>query len=170
MKILSQQNLQKMKRIINSTERKFYDEYGNLQVETTSKTVVHKTTEDSFYMTFTNYIMWMYQVKSISTLKVLNKLLENAEFNTGNVDITTGFRSQIETDLQISKSQITRSVSELVEKEVLLPRTEVNKDTGEERILKGCYTINPTMFWKGDLKKRTELKVTFETTYSSDEN
>ena len=57
MKILSQQNLQKMKRIINSTERKFYDEYGNLQVETTSKTVVHKTTEDSFYMTFTNYIM-----------------------------------------------------------------------------------------------------------------
>lgn len=46
-----------MKRLINSTERKFYDENGNLKVETTAKTIVHKSVEDSFYMAFTNYIM-----------------------------------------------------------------------------------------------------------------
>lgn len=46
-----------MKKFINSAERKVYDETGNVKVETISKTIVHKTDEDSFYMTFTNYIM-----------------------------------------------------------------------------------------------------------------
>lgn len=46
-----------MKKFINSTESRYYDENGNVRVDTTSKTVVHKTTEDSFYMVFTNYVM-----------------------------------------------------------------------------------------------------------------
>lgn len=151
-----------MKKFINSTERKFYDEAGNVKVETVSKTVVHKTTEDSFYMLFTNYIMWMYQVKSIATLKILYKLLEQTEFNTGNLDITAGIRTTIETELALCKSQFTRSIAELTKKNVLIPKTIVDKKTGEIKTLKGCYLVNPEMFWKGDLKKRSELRITFE--------
>lgn len=135
-----------MKKFINSTERKFYDETGNLKCETVSKTIVHKTTEDSFYMLFTNYIMWMYQVKSLSTLKILYKLLEQTEFNTGNLDITMGTRTAIETELELCKSQFTRSITELVEKHVLIPRTILDKKTGEIKPLKGCYLVNPEMF------------------------
>lgn len=45
------------KYIVNSSERKLYDENGNVRVETRAKTVIHKTDdEDSFYMVFVNYI------------------------------------------------------------------------------------------------------------------
>lgn len=156
-----------MKRFISSTERKYYDENGNVKVDTISKSVVHKTTEDSFYMVFTNYVMWMYQVKSTATLKILYKILEQAEFNTGNVDITTGFRSQLISDLNICKSQITKSLNELTDKQVLIQRTIIK---GDQTIpLKGCYTINPEMFWKGDLSKRKELKITFESISEKDD-
>ena len=154
--------IKKMKKFINSTERKVYDETGNVKVETISKTIVHKTDEDSFYMTFTNYIMWMCQVKSVATLKILYKLLEQAEFNTGNIDIPAGVRTEIETTLDICKSQFTKSITELINKNVLWQRTVLDKSTGELKPLKGCYTINPEMFWKGDLKTRRDLRVTFE--------
>lgn len=149
-----------MKKFINSTESKYYDENGNVRVDTTSKTVIHKTTEDSFYMVFTNYVMWMYQVKSAATLKILYKILERAEFNTGDVDITAGFRSQLESDLGLCKSQITKSLNELTEKNVLIQRTIIKNE--KEIPLKGCYTVNPEMFWKGELAKRKELRITFE--------
>ena len=40
----------------------------------------------------------------------------------------------------------------------------LDKNTGEitNEEIKGEYRINPDMFWKGDLKKRKELRVTFE--------
>lgn len=86
----------------------------------------------------------MYQVKSTATLKILYKILEQAEFNTGNVDITTGFRSQLISDLNICKSQITKSLNELTDKQVLIQRTIIKGD--QTILLKGCYTINPEMF------------------------
>ena len=101
-----------MKRFISSTERNYYDENGNGKVDTISKSVVHKTTEDSFYMVFTNYVMWMYQVKSTATLKILYKILEQAEINTVNVDITTRFRPPLISALNICKSQTTKSLNE----------------------------------------------------------
>lgn len=102
----------------------------------------------------------MYQVKSAATLKILYKILERAEFNTGNVDITAGFRSQLESDLGLCKSQITKSLNELTEKNVLIQRTITKNE--KEIPLKGCYTVNPEMFWKGELSKRKELRITFE--------
>lgn len=45
------------KYIVNSTERKFYDENGTIRVSTSAKAVLHKIDdEDSFYMVFVNYI------------------------------------------------------------------------------------------------------------------
>jgi len=61
----------------------------------------------------------MCQVKSVATLKILYKLLEQAEFNTGNVDIPAGVRTEIETTLDICKSQFTKSITELINKNVL---------------------------------------------------
>lgn len=44
------------KYVVNSSERKFYDDEGKCRVETIAKTVVHKIEEDSFYMVFINYV------------------------------------------------------------------------------------------------------------------
>jgi hypothetical protein len=45
---------------------------------------------------------------------------------------------------------------------------KTDKETGELIPIRGEYRISPEMFWKGELKKRTELKVTIETKYSDD--
>lgn len=134
--------------IINSSERKYYDESGNCRVETTSKVITHKIDdEDSFYMTFISYVNWIFEIKSITTIKVLYKLLSYAEFNTGSLDITTGKREQIMEELEISNSAITKAINELVKKDVLRPCVLINRDTGEIiKTLKGQYIINPTMF------------------------
>lgn len=149
--------------VVNSDERKVYDANGNCRVETISRTVVHKLDdEDAFYMVFVDYVSWMFELKSITTIKVLNKLLSKSEFNTGLLDISTGLREQLMTELNLSRPAISKAINELVEKDVLRPCTLVNTDTGEVlKTLKGQYMVNPAMFWKGDLKKRKELKVTF---------
>lgn len=152
------------KYIVNSSERKLYDENGNVRVETRAKTVIHKTDdEDSFYMVFVNYINWIFEIKSLTTIKVLYKLLPTAEFNTGVINITTGTRDEIMEELKISRPAITKAINELVEKDALQACYLVNNETGEIiKQVKGQYKVNPIMFWKGELSKRKELKVTFE--------
>jgi hypothetical protein len=103
----------------------------------------------------------MYELKSITTLKVLYKLLEMAEFNTGDVSLSTGKRAEIMTELGISRSALTQSITQLVNSGAILQKYAVDKLTGEEQPVRGEFQIDPEMFWKGDLKKRNELVVTF---------
>lgn len=63
-----------------SSEKTFYDESGRARVQTTEKKINFKVDdEDKFYMIFLNCVSWMYGIKSITTLKILYKLLEYAE-------------------------------------------------------------------------------------------
>lgn len=66
-------------------------------------------------------------------------------------------------ELKISRPAITKAINELVEKDALQACYLVNNETGEIiKQIKGQYKVNPIMFWKGELSKRKELKVTFE--------
>lgn len=151
------------KYVVNSSERKFYDDEGKCRVETIAKTVVHKIEEDSFYMVFINYVNWIFEIKNLTTIKVLYKLLPCAEFNTGIINLTTGKREQIIEELGISRPALTKAIKELESKDVLQPCYLANNETGEIlKIIKGQYKVNPIMFWKGDLSQRREFKVTFE--------
>ena len=68
----------------------------------------------------------------------------------------------------IKKSAFTQALNQLVESGALEVKHKTDKDTGELIPVRGEYRISPEMFWKGELKKRTELKVTIETKYTDD--
>lgn len=155
------------KGFVKSSESSFYDENGQLQSTTTHKEFVHKVTEsEPFYMVFIDYVKWMYNVKSATTIKILHQLMEMADFNTGEVSLSPGKRKDIMDQFNISRSSFTQSLNYLIEQNILQRKVKevINKDTGEliKEEVKGEYRINPDMFWKGDLKKRKELRVTFE--------
>ena len=140
----------------------------------------HKTTKSEneitdFYMTFIDYVKWIYGLTTITTLKVLYKLLEIAEYNTGEVSLSPGKRQEIMESIGIKKSAFTQALNQLVESGALEVKYKLDNTgniiigkNGEPEIVRGEYRISPEMFWKGELKKRAELKVTFETKYLDD--
>lgn len=155
------------KGFISSSERTVYDEYGNSRVETLEKNFLYKSDEDSFYMVFVDFVKWMYNITSVNSLKLLPKLMELAEFNTGVITLSSGIRKAIEDELGLSSATFTRALKDLIDNNALskVYLKEVNEDTGEiikTTELKGQYMINPEMFWKGELRKRKTLKVTFK--------
>lgn len=114
----------------------------------------------------------MYGIKSVSALKLLPRLLEMAQFNTGEISLSTGMRAQLMTELNLSKSVFTRALNELLENGALFPKVLVtkNKDGSETRTeIKGEYIVNPEMFWKGDLKKRRQLTIIMKSELEDEE-
>lgn len=156
------------KGFIQSNEVIYKDENGIERKRTVSKEFTHKIDQDKFYMTFIDYVKWIYGLTTITTLKVLYKLLEIAEYNTGEVSLSPGKRQEIMESIGIKKSAFTQALNQLVESGALELKYKTDKETGELIPIRGEYRISPEMFWKGELKKRTELKVTIETKYSDD--
>lgn len=156
------------KGFITSNEVIYKDENGIERKRTISKEFTHKIDQDKFYMTFIDYVKWIYGLTTITTLKVLYKLLEIAEYNTGEVSLSPGKRQEIMESIGIKKSAFTQALNQLVESGALEVKHKVDKNTGELIPVRGEYRISPEMFWKGELKKRTELKVTIETKYEED--
>lgn len=153
------------KGFVKSIESTYIDANGQEGVKTVTKEFVHKATEsEPFYMVFIDYVKWMYNVKSATTIKILHQLMEMADFNTGEVSLSPGKRKEIMNQFNISRSSFTQSLNYLIEQNILQQKFYVDKNTGEltNEEVKGEYRINPDMFWKGDLKKRKELRVTFE--------
>ena len=82
--------------------------------------------------------------------------------------MSPGKRQEIMESIGIKKSAFTQALNQLVESGALEVKYKTDKDTGELIPVRGEYRISPEMFWKGELKKRTELKVTIETKYTDD--
>lgn len=154
-----------MKGFVSSVTQKVTDENGFERVRTETKQFVYKSDEEPFYNIFLNYVHWMYDISSAVTLKVLLRLLEDAEFNTGRVQLTAGARTDILSSLGISAQALSRSLRELVQADAISKSYSFNKATGEQVERKGEYVINPKMFWKGDLKTRKKLIVEFRAEY-----
>lgn len=142
---------------------------GNTYGVTSKKLLVHKTEDEPFYMTFLKYVGWIYGLSGVSQIKILNKLMEKAQFNTGIVSLTTGEKWEIIDELGISEVGYYKSMKQMIDSDILRKAYRVDKKTGEQIEKKGEYIINPDMFWKGELNKRKELKVTFESQIIEDD-
>ena len=157
------------KRFIETSEQVVCDEQGNERVRTTRKVVVHKMENENFYMVFTNYVGWLYNLKGVMPFKVLHYLMEHAQVNTGRVALTTGMRQEMMEELSMSRSAFWLAITQLTEANVISKVYRVNKSTGEQTESKGEFIINPEMLWKGDREKRAELRVTFEAIFKEEE-
>lgn len=134
-----------MKKIIQSVERVYVDPETGEEVKLeTSKVYSERVKEDSFYMTFIDFIAPLYKLSSDSARKLLTWMCEHAEYNTGKISLATGDRLEIASTFNISNNTITNSLAAL-------------KKLGLISGSKGRFEINPQIFWKGDLLMRKKL-------------
>lgn len=134
-----------MKQIVQETTRRTVDTYtGEMIDETTSKTFSVKKEVEPFFLTYSRCMSILYNLTSLTAIKILWKFLERAEYNTGIVYITSQVKKDIIDDLNISTSIYNKAIAILKEAEII---------SGN----KGQYIINPNIHWKGDYKTREKL-------------
>lgn len=72
------------KKIVQSIETQVVDhDTGEVLVTESSKVYKEKIKEDSFYMTFIDFIAPYYKLQTESARKLLTWMCEHTEFNTG---------------------------------------------------------------------------------------
>lgn len=147
------------KKIVQSIETQVVDkDTGEVLVTESSKVYKEKIKEDSFYMTFIDFIAPYYKLQTESARKLLTWMCEHAEFNTGVVLLPANVRKEISSKLGVTNNTITNGLKTL---------KTLGLISGE----RGEFTINPQIFWKGDLKARRELlaKNEFKIKFSIDD-
>ena len=131
-------------------------------LEYTDRQEVIKNEVEPFFLTYSREILALYG-KSIfnATTKVLWKLLEIAEYNTGKVYVTTERRNNIMSACGISRASYDRAIKELVDADIMTKEGNT-------------YTIRENMFWKGDRDERKKLlnarlKITFSPIFQNED-
>lgn len=100
---------------------------------------------EPFFLTYSKQIMALYDTDVLNaTTKVLYKMLEFSEWNTGKVYMSTDRVEEIMQVCNISRATYHRSVRELISKGIITKG-------------KGSYTITEDMFWKGEIKMREKI-------------
>ena len=146
------------------TQREMLDpETGELTTIDTSKTFTKKICEDTFYMTFIEYMSPVFGLKPDSAKQLLAWMCQHAEFNTGIVWIPSARRKEITKELGLESNTISNYLKKLKELKII---------TGKN----GKFMVNPQIFWKGDLGtwrrflKNKELRITFDLVDKDDPN
>lgn len=132
------------KGLLQEVTHTYTNKEGELIEQTESKTWTFSRGSEPFFLTYVNCISWMYDLKSITTIKLLYKILEMSRFNENKVDITTSRRKAICSELAISDTMFSKSLTQLVSLGIL---------SGSQ----GTFSINEEIFWKGDYRTRERL-------------
>lgn len=120
-------------------------ETGEITTTETDKLVtVNLGKQEEFFMVFCNYLSSFYGLKYADDIKMVVKLNEWAQFDTGHVDLTPSKRLDIMNGLGMRNDAISKSLKRLRDKGLI---------SGD----RGSYVINPIIFWKGDKAKRKDL-------------
>ena len=117
---------------------------GEVSSYSKHKSVQLKETEP-FFLTYSKQILALYSTDVLNaTTKVLYKMMEFAEWNTGKVYMSADRVDEILQTCHISRATYFRSVKELLDKGIITKG-------------KGSFTIAENMFWKGELKMRDKV-------------
>lgn len=100
--------------------------------------------KDRFVMIYYEMLKTFYQIKYIKDVFLLIKLVEMANYNTGEVSISTAKREKLCEELQVKNPNLSSMFKRLTELEL------IEGSRGE-------YKINEAAFWKGDNKTRLEM-------------
>ena len=136
----------KLKNEVTTEVEEVNQETGEIttKVITTSKVYSSRVQAEEFYITFISTLSKIIGLNRMTDVRVLALLCSKAEFNTGIVQLTPYVKELIYTELKISYNSLANSLSSLKRKDFIT-------------LEKGKCTINPLLFWKGDLKARQEL-------------
>lgn len=117
---------------------------GEIKVIESQKVFTKKVKNDNFYFTFIDFVAPLFRLRSDSAKNLLVWLCTNAEFNTGIVRLTADDRRQLCETLNMSNNAITNCLKKL---------KDLNLISGQD----GKFTINPQIFWKGEMSVRDKL-------------
>lgn len=117
---------------------------GEIKVIESQKVFTKKVKNDNFYFTFIDFVAPLFRLRSDSAKNLLVWLCTNAEFNTGIVRLTADDRRQLCETLNMSNNAITNCLKKL---------KDLNLISGQD----GKFTINPQIFWKGEMSVRDRL-------------
>lgn len=117
---------------------------GEIKVIESQKVFTKKVKNDNFYFTFIDFVAPLFRLRSDSAKNLLVWLCTNAEFNTGVVRLTADDRRQLCETLNMSNNAITNCLKKL---------KDLNLISGQD----GKFTINPQIFWKGEMSVRDRL-------------
>lgn len=130
---------------LESTTQEYVDSTtGEVKLVETKK--LHKITtksEDRFFQVYYETLASVYQLKYADDLKLLIKLAELAEWNTGRVLLPPTIREEVCKSLEIHTTNLSKSLKRLKEKDLI---------QGE----RGDFVINPSVFWKGEKSVREQ--------------
>lgn len=112
-------------------------------IETVKKQKISFDSEP-FYMVFIDYVAPWYKLSNSTSKNVLAWLCNKAAFNTGQISLSSKDRLDLMNELDIKKTTLSNALKELSDKNLI---------SGD----KGSYTINPQIFWKGDLLTRNKI-------------
>lgn len=132
---------------VRLSERKFaqYKKNGeNMESEAKKIFTVKLGRKEEFYITYCNYMAWIYDLKYANDIKLMAEFCSLSEFDTGVVRMTKGTRKDTMEKLNMSSADISKSIRRLREKSII---------TGDD----GDFTLNPALFWKGDADKRVQM-------------
>lgn len=120
-------------------------ETGELITSTTEKTYSYKLKDnDEFAMTYYKFILKvMSNIKSEKTFVLFFHIMNLANYNTGEVVISSPIRKKICKEMDIKNSNFTKYINELKQHKVIVGS-------------RGLYLINPEIFWKGDRNIRNQ--------------
>lgn len=127
----------------STTVERVDPETGEVVILETTKDFKMKTSPERFYMVFFEKMASFYGIKNLSDAKVLIYMCELAEYNTGLVRMSKATRQEIVEKTGVNYTNLSKNMKSLVKLGLLI---ESNRD----------YIVNPEVFWKGDLKARTE--------------
>lgn len=113
------------------------------KIERTKRQKINVESEP-FYMVFIDHVAPFYNLTNGTAKNVLAWMCNRATFNTGQISLSSKDREKLMEDLNIKKSALSNILKELKKKNLI---------SGD----KGTYTINPQIFWKGDLLTRKAL-------------
>ena len=143
------------KLLVEDTKHKLVDpSTGEILEDYVNHKEVQLKETEPFFLTYSKQIIALYDTDVLNaTTKVLYKMLEFSEWNTGKVYMSADRVEEIMQICGISRASYHRAVKELIAKGIITKG-------------KGSYTIAENMFWKGEIKMRekvinAKLKVTF---------
>ncbi len=114
-------------------------------LEYSQRKEIIKADSEPFFLTYSKQILALYDSTILNaTTKVLYKIMEFAEFNTGKVYMNAERVEEIMNVCSISRASYHRAIKELVDIGIITK----NRNT---------YTIAENMFWKGDRKMRDDI-------------
>jgi hypothetical protein len=134
------------KKFINSQTTRVFDKKLNdwVYVEVQKLHTVTLEEFDRFYMVYFNMMKTFYQIKYLKDVLLLVKLCEDSNFNSGLINLSTQYRVDLCSFLNIRNSHLSSSLKRLSVLGLLIGN-------------KGKYTINEGIFWKGDREIRDAL-------------